>query len=417
MTPLDRYTEALDALEQAQDDGAEPALLEALLARDALDRSFSTPPDAAAFTHAASLDARLKTLAPKTLEALSHDPLAPWRATRPPPRDPPESAWWWYPPPKATPKEPPGWTLFSFLAGAVAVALVLEVGRRFLQGGESASSLVGTSLQAVIGLVAGGSFTPLGRRWLEALLERWGVRRRTRWRRFLSIGFLGLALGFFGSTSWMADIFEGLGYASYNQGRLSQSIRRFERAVALDPGNAGARYALAFAFEDAFRYQDAQRAYQETTRLDGGFYFAYNNLARLQLLRLDSPGEALALMNRALAQAEDPHNPMTLDPDDPMDQLIRARLLKNRGWAYLQLDFLQLSERDLKAALEVLESPAPHCLLALVHKQRGDEEAELAAWGSCLTVAEPLPQEGSEVETLWRAEGEARLLEEGKSGR
>ena len=215
----------------------------------------------------------------------------------------------------------------------------------------------------------------------------------------------------------MADIFEGLGYASYNQGRLSQSIRRFERAVALDPGDAGARYALAFAFEDAFRYQDAQRAYQETTRLDGGFYFAYNNLARLQLLRLDSPGEALALMNRALAQAEDPHNPMTLDPDDPMDQLIRARLLKNRGWAYLQLDFPQLSERDLKAALEVLESPAPHCLLALVHKQRGDEEAELAAWGSCLTVAEPLPQEGSEVETLWRAEGEARLLEEGKSGR
>jgi tetratricopeptide (TPR) repeat protein len=140
-------------------------------------------------------------------------------------------------------------------------------------------------------------------------------------------------------------------------------------------------------------YRLAIGMYSSTTGGASWLYAAYNNLARLQILNKNDFAGALALLNRALK------NELRLPESH------RYTLLKNRGWAYLRLEYFNLAEADLLEAVTLQpQSSAAHCLLAQVIEINGNQQARSVnlqnEWENCVAYApddEVRPEEASWV--------------------
>src|SRR5262249_20248358 len=133
---------------------------------------------------------------------------------------------------------------------------------------------------------------------------------------------------------------------------LKGALKSFERAVNLNPGYAAAHYNLAGAYEDVEAFDEALAEYQTAIRADPRFYFAYNNLARLYLLRRKDHAGALNILNAAL----------DLKPQEPQ---VKYSLYKNRGWAHFGLGLYDQAIADLRESLSWRpDGAAAHCLLA-----------------------------------------------------
>lgn len=131
-----------------------------------------------------------------------------------------------------------------------------------------------------------------------------------------------------------------------------------ERAVALDPRLAEARFHLAFLLEEEGALGRAEAEYREAVGADSGYAEAYNNLGHL-LIRLGRAGEAAAALEEGRRR-------------DPKSEF----LAKNLGRAYARLGRWDEARPLLEAALP-LAGHDPEVLLdlACLRRASGNEAA------------------------------------------
>lgn len=411
---LAQYAAVLDAWVSGEHSPS--AALQILSARDNVAYAFERldPPTAAAINQATQLDIRLRAVLPQ-MHAVTAAQIADWRDTR----LPPATAWWWPPTPAGETTTDLLWTLATTLVIAAAAALTAEVARRFLAPGIDFLGGFVTFLLAVLVLLAANALTVRGRRVIgrvvelfgldsdvaddllklfqraiDRLLPRLGVKRGREQGARLALACAALLLIF--GLSRLAPLaglyYNNRGIAEQARGSLTRAVASFQRAISVDPDFAVGHYNLANAYEEGLDYDAAIREYTAAIQGRPDLYFAYNNLARLYLLRKADPVSALELLLKALALK-------------PADSDIRYSLYKNLGWAHWRLNLPTLAETDLQQAVALRpDRGAAYCVLAQVQELQG--APALASWEQCAIYGSDM-----DIEVEWAATAQARLSE------
>lgn len=189
-----------------------------------------------------------------------------------------------------------------------------------------------------------------------------------------------------------AQHFNNRGVELQGRGELKSAIDEYQRAVLLRPSYAEARYNLADAYEDIPDYDKALEEYQKAVDSDVTLYAAYNNLARLLIMRRKDPAAALRLIDRAWSS-------------NPQETSVQYSLLKNSGWANFDLQNYTQAEQDLRHAIELQpDRGGAHCLLAKLLKAHGKGDEAKLEWESCLGYSRQ-----PEVEPEWRTDAQEQL--------
>jgi len=392
------YATALDALASGVTD-TQAGVLEMLLARDALARALASAPNPTPETlsRVAELDARLRGQAAAVAASVGSRTLAGWRSAT----QPPGTAWWWSLDTIADSAASASHPIWAILAGAfitLAVSLASDISLRFLSGGPDLLGLISTFSQALLAVLAGSAFTRVGGEWLTRFLSSVHAVRGSRgaWKTSFAAALLAAILVLWLSLPSVARLYNDRGVRLQQAGKVTSARQSFERAIRLSPDYAQARFNLASAHEETLDYDAALGEYQRALKLDERLYPAYNNLARLYVLRRGDPASALALLDHAIALK-------------PPEKRVLYSLHKNRGWANLRLEYFLQAERDLKDAISLRPEggAAAHCLLAQVFEaQKKDASVQ---WNNCLAYA---PGEQGEVEASWLGRAQERLLQE-----
>jgi tetratricopeptide (TPR) repeat protein len=191
----------------------------------------------------------------------------------------------------------------------------------------------------------------------------------------------------------------GAGFQYREQPDLSRARESYQQAVRLRPGYAQAHYNLATVQEDL----DPEKAIAEyllAIRYDSHMYPAYNNLARLYLLRGTDDDYESAL--NLLSKAGD------LAPQE--DENVQYSLNKNLGWANYALKHYATAEIYLRKAISLHgqeSGAAAHCLLAYVLKEQGKPGVA----DECFDCVRLAPGE-NDVEARWVSDARECLEKE-----
>jgi Tfp pilus assembly protein PilF len=180
---------------------------------------------------------------------------------------------------------------------------------------------------------------------------------------------------------------------------LTRARESYQRAVRLLPGYAQAHYNLATVQED-WQSESAIEEYRLAISYDNHILPAYNNLARLYLLRGKHDDYESAL--NLLSQAGDL---------SPQDENVQYSLNKNLGWANYALKQYAMAEVHLRRAIALRSQQsgaAAHCLLAYVLKEQGKAGVADECF-DCVTLA---PGE-KDVEASWVSDAQECLKKEG----
>jgi tetratricopeptide (TPR) repeat protein len=294
------------------------------------------------------------------------------------------------------------WTILIAFCVAASISLTAEISQRFLAVRADFLSVFSTLSQVTLTLLAGSPLTNAGRDGLRQVLSSLGVASRLhqRWMAGLSLAMFIVILGLWGLLPTISRGYNAHGMQRQAAHRLTDAIEDYRRAISLNHDNAIAQYNLATAYEDVFDYDQAMEAYRMTLRADDRAYGAYNNLARLYLLRANATdwGLALKLLEQALKL-------------NPADSAVRYSLFKNRGWAALGLKLYGQAEQDLRQALTLRpDGAAAYCLLGQLCSDTGRLDEAASAWESCLGFAA-----GDFVEPSWLAQAREALNHRGQS--
>jgi tetratricopeptide (TPR) repeat protein len=396
------YQTALDQPAMQQKDCSPSCVMGILLSRDRLALELSRGKPCGGDLDAISkLDTRLQSSAGTIDKSVGRSRLAAWRESM----QPPTLAWWWKLDERAAAVEPKPHPLWAIAAGfflTISISLSAEIARRFLSVGPDFVGVFSTLLQGLLALMAGRSLTEAGQHTMERLLSSVHVDRRQAHiaNAVFALTLLLLVLGLRLSLPLIARAYNDQGVRQQQSGQVTSAIQSFLRATNLNPNYAVAYYNLGTTYEDILAYDLALTSYQTALRTDSHLYTAYNNLARLYMRQRSDFGNALALLDYALD--------LNLTMSADQKTIIEYALYKNRGWANLGLKYLTLAESDLRQALALRSDGASaYCLLAQVLEARGNVQAALASWESCLRYANGAEQ----VEAQWVAQARERLSE------
>ncbi|MBD1902069.1 serine/threonine-protein kinase [Trichocoleus sp. DQ-A3] len=158
------------------------------------------------------------------------------------------------------------------------------------------------------------------------------------------------------------------GAANYKTGRLKTAEFYYRLALIFNQKMAEPQYNLGVLYEDQQKPKQARAAYEIAVQED--FDRAYNNLARLYILDKQHT-KAVPLLQKGLLLA--------------YDDKAKYAILKNLGWAQLELGRYQEAQTYLQKAIDVFsDKAAAYCLKAQVLERQGNQQASLPAWGNCL---------------------------------
>lgn len=413
---LTDYERALKELEESKEKERSPSsetCLQILLLRDKIQTQVTRehPPSTQAALRLISLDERLSEqggLIAKTL------PLDKFRDLI----NPPESAWWWYVQP---PEEIHPWDTFNWLWELLTVpiltsnfALVAAISSRFLAGGPDAIGAFATIGQGLIALLAAGApLSKVGQQVIERSLTGFNLPKYLWHEAKLTLAlavFLGL-LGFQAYLPNIARFYVRRGIAAQRQFQTTLALAQFQRALELDPNNMEAHFRLGNIYEDLLEFDKAKAEYR--VALLGDCIEAYNNLARLHIVRSKDYTGAAALLRQGQLKLENRDTIEIKYCSSASLQAIEYVFLKNLGWARLMQDRPLDAESELRKALEINpQDAAPHCLLAqALEDQNKEPAAVLERWEQCYALARGLnPEEDTWLEIarqrLFHAESE-----------
>lgn len=174
-------------------------------------------------------------------------------------------------------------------------------------------------------------------------------------------------------------------YAAYNNlaavcqllKKYPCAIENYKKALQLKPNNEVIFYNIATIHDDAQDFKEARSFYQKSMEASQGEFIAVtNNIARLDILE-GNPQKAVQNIPPALKKVE---NIQT-----------QASLLKNLGWAYLQLEQYKEALVNLEQSIEIEANEASaQCLLTKVKNQLNlPSKSNLK---SCLFLSSELPE-------------------------
>jgi tetratricopeptide (TPR) repeat protein len=282
-------------------------------------------------------------------------------------------------------------TVVAWVVIAISFSITFEVLRRFLGGG---ADLPATVLQGLIALVSGGVLVRAAKLLVagttgEAAHDRLQLTRRTRLT--LAVSSVALASVVAWSSPWIARTYNDWGARLYSEGKLSDALEKYRRAISLQPSYAVAHYNIGNVYEDVREYDNAISEYKSSIMADSEFYAAYNNLARLYILHRKDYVGALQLVDKALA--------LNVDAGPETLPLIRFMMYKNRGWADLELKYYSQAREDLEESLRLRDDGAEaYCLLAEVLEAQQDKNGAVEHWKKCQELGN---KQADEIDAVW----------------
>ena len=367
-TYVEAYRQALEASHAAE---SPDRLLALLLARDLVHGHLKDgEKDAlAAIGRIAELDRELYRLVSRSP---LRSQLPSWRATAA--RGP--DSWWWYLDHEQVQAQRDDqnwlWSALALVVLAIGLAFFIDTSRRFMSAGPDIISSFSVAFQLLLAVgVAGGVLTRSGQAMFARLFSRWPPFRWAQVRLLLAAGLLLVILAFRITLPGFAVYFNNQGRENQRLGAFHTAQRDYERAIQLQPEMYEAHYNLALLHEEMLDFDAAVEEYQYAWK--GGLDVAYNNAARLQIL-MGRPAEAVSLLQDGLRSSA--------------DDKVSARLLKNLGWAWVELGAYADALAALQQAL-VLEDEmaAAHCLSAIALDGLERKDEAVIEWNECIRLA------------------------------
>jgi tetratricopeptide (TPR) repeat protein len=297
----------------------------------------------------------------------------------------------------------PAFAFLPWLLASLALGLTTDVLRRFLDDGLPALAAITLQfafillaiIAAVVFLI---SLTGSG----NALIGRAASASRKplqdlRTPIILTGIALVVVLGIWFCLGLVARYYNerGIRFQYREEPDLTHARESYEQAVRLKPSYAPAHYNLATLQED-LQPVEAIKEYFLAIRYDSHIYPAYNNLARLYLLRGkdNDYDSALDILSRAVDLS-------------PQDENVSYSLNKNLGWANYSVKHYAMAEVYLRKAISLRGEQggaAAHCLLAYVLKEQGKSGVEDECF-DCVSLA---PGE-RDVEAKWLSDAQECL--------
>ena len=288
-----------------------------------------------------------------------------------------------------------------WLLASIAISLTTDVLGRFL--GDGWPAIAALIVQSVLGLLAivAAAITILSliRPTHPIVVKAAGsgvlnAPQKVQRAVILTGIALVIALGLWLSLPVFARYYneQGAAFQYRKEPDLARARELYQRAIKLRPSYAQAHYNLAAVQED-LQAEKAIEEYRLAIRYDSHIYPAYNNLARLYLLRVkdDDYESALNLLSQAGDLA-------------PRDENVQYSLNKNLGWANYALKHYAMAELYLRRAIALSSQQsgaAAHCLLAYVLKEQG--KAGVA--DECFDCVSLAPGE-KDVEASWLSDAQ-----------
>lgn len=295
--------------------------------------------------------------------------------------------------------------LLPWLLAGLALSLTTDLLRRFLSDGwpDSAASI----LQSVFLLLAAGAaaiaIVSLVRPVQRLVVKAFSANAKQKiWKGAILTGIaLVLALELRLFLPVFARYYNERGAAFQYRERpdLTRARESYQQALRLLPSFAQAHYNLAIVQED-LQPEGAIDEYRLAINYDSHIYPAYNNLARLYLIRGKDDDNENAL--NLLRQAGD------LAPPDDNTQY---SLNKNLGWANYTLRHYAMAETYLHRAVALSSQQsgaAAHCLLAYVLKEQG----KAGVYDECFSCVSLAPGENG-VPAKWVSDAQECLKKGG----
>ncbi|MDB9513391.1 CHAT domain-containing protein [Kamptonema animale CS-326] len=179
-------------------------------------------------------------------------------------------------------------------------------------------------------------------------------------------------------------------FDSYQKNDLITAQKALGLAEFLNPDNRVVPYTLGWLCQDLQDFECAREKYRRSAKL--GFAGAYSQLARLFIVHDKNYNGALNLLWQGLELAK--------------DDATKYSLLKNIGWALLELGRYEeaLTQQDAAIKLDNKRAPA-HCLKAQVLDGMKETKGAVQEWKTCLILADPKIAD----EDVWIGKARARL--------
>ncbi|EDX72248.1 tetratricopeptide repeat domain protein [Coleofasciculus chthonoplastes PCC 7420] len=318
----------------------------------------------------------------------------------------PPKAWWWFFPPPVHPQDRFDWSWsgLSVLFFTASLGLLVNISSRVLTGGPDLLGALAISVQSVLTLLAAkGALTESGKEGIKQFLENCNLSKH--WWQEIKLGLALLVCVILGTIYWVlprfAEPYRQHGYQEYQAGRLASAESDYKRALAMNPDDAKTHFYLGLLYEELQDFKRASTEYKYA--IQGGYQTAFNNLARLYILKKDYANAGVLLTQLKKKSIE--------------NKRLEYTLYKNFGWLYLEKNYLTLAKEHLNIAIYLADQLPPslderpgsaHCLLAQVlNKENDNTKEEQKQWEYCISDS---PEEFPE-EVIWLAMAKERLLE------
>ncbi|MEM9276184.1 MAG: tetratricopeptide repeat protein [Cyanobacteria bacterium P01_F01_bin.143] len=388
---ISQYQEFLVQLEQSSVPQPQE-IFQVLRARDLIQDKLNKgePPPDSLLLRLIELDQRLQKQKSK-ITCLTEYPN--WRKSL----NPTDDAWWWYfSPPKQSTKLDWLWNGLSLVFLTVSISLIVDGIPKFLTGGLELPSIFAIIIPSLLTLLTSGSLTPVGREARNYFFQK---LNQSYWSFTSFLLSLVLAVILIVIHQFLFDNFavhfQNQGLNFYEQGQLEQAVSNYQKAVALDSSYAQAHYNLGIVYEDLQQFDKATTEYRIAVKQDNSEdsligLQAYNNWGHLLILQQE--------YRKAIAPLIDGKNALDESQVKTSEEFgkVKYALLKNLGWAQLELKNYSEAKSLLRDAIALDSTKAPaYCLLAQVLEAQKEEA--LTTWGDCIRYADP----GRPDEYLW----------------
>ena len=278
---------------------------------------------------------------------------------------PPEENWWW----RLEAPPNPLWTIAAALFLTISVTMITDFSRRLLSADPDELGILSIALQGLFAVGATSTFTEGGRRWIENVLSRLGVRPQfqLRWKLVSTLCLLlVVTLAWKAEPPRMARRYNDLAFVS-EQTDSAYAMQLYQRAIALDPNMPEAHYNLGAFYEEKYQFDKAAAEYQKTIVVSPSHVKAYASLSRVLLLS-NQPLNAL--------RVADDGSKFT-----PPDAQTAAALRKDLAWAEFTLGFYDRAEGDARhAARSPNVAASAYCVLGRIYDKVGKPPEAQQAW-------------------------------------
>lgn len=379
---IERYAEALNALEEATENPSSQQVLEILLVRDAVDELLyeKTKVPANVLAKLIELDNRLH----KQANAIaSCSKLEEWRKSL----KPTELAWWWFfkPDEKIDSWDRYDWVWNSLTVACLTafVAYMTSLVPRFAVGGlgllESFGVIGPSGLMALaLSSIKGGA----GKEVIQASLKKLGIHPHFHSEATFGVSAILLmgAIATNANLPKIANLYYQTGLQYYNQGLLRKAQDQYLQAINLKTNNIQYHIALGEVYESLADLKSAEQQYKEA--VTDGTPDGFNHLGRVYLQQKEL-ATAEALFQIGLQRADDLHT--------------KFQLHRNLGWVFYEEKKYDQAVVELQAAIEVekqikgrpMGAGMANCLLAKTFEMQGKAEIADREWSNCQKFGRP----------------------------